>query len=132
MQKLYFIFKKKFYSKISSKFLLLESMFTKMSTLSNCGLFSSHFFIVQAALGPVALDLARDQNSSDEIRSLANSILVISVLSIVATAPLGMILNRSKANRLKSLFFLIFTGALLMTKLAPKWLKKGNPNDGEL
>lgn len=44
---------------------------------------------MQAALGPVALDLARSQNSDSQTYSLANSILVISVLAIVATAPLG-------------------------------------------
>lgn len=87
---------------------------------------------MQAALGPVALDLARDQNSNDEIRSLANSVLVISVLAIVATAPLGLSLKRLQTDKKSLLFFLSFTGALLMTKLAPKWLKKGNPNDGEL
>lgn len=61
-----------------------------MSTLSNCGLFSSSF-TVQAALGPVALDLARAQKSDAETYSLANSVLVISVLAIVATAPLGKV-----------------------------------------
>ncbi|KAL7016834.1 hypothetical protein ACKWTF_010154 [Chironomus riparius] len=66
---------------------------------------------VQAALGPVALDLARSQKSDDATYSLANSVLVISVLAIISTAPLG---------------------ALLMTKLAPKWLKKENANDEEL
>ena len=44
---------------------------------------------VQAALGPVALDLARSQKSDDETYSLANSVLVISVLAIISTAPLG-------------------------------------------
>jgi NhaP-type Na+/H+ or K+/H+ antiporter len=44
---------------------------------------------VQAALGPVALDLARLQNSDKETYSLANSVLVISVLAIILTAPLG-------------------------------------------
>lgn len=57
---------------------------------------------VQAALGPVALDLAR-QNDSKENIELANIVLVISVLAIILTAPLG---------------------AILMTKLAPVWLKR--------
>ncbi|KAG5673012.1 hypothetical protein PVAND_003091 [Polypedilum vanderplanki] len=65
---------------------------------------------VQAALGPVALDLARAQKVDDATYSLANSVLVISVLAIISTAPLG---------------------ALLMTKLAPKWLKKGNSDENE-
>lgn len=47
------------------------------------------FRLVQAALGPVALDLARSNNSNDEIKTLANSVLIISVLAIISTAPLG-------------------------------------------
>lgn len=65
------------------------SCLLKWATLSNCKLFFPT--PVQAALGPVALDLARYQNSSDEIRFLANSVLVISVLAIISTAPLGEI-----------------------------------------
>ncbi|CAO1429488.1 unnamed protein product [Diamesa hyperborea] len=63
---------------------------------------------VQAALGPIALDLARSQKSNDATYLLANNVLVISVLAIIATAPLG---------------------AVLMTKLAPKWLKRESPNN---
>nr|CAD7260471.1 unnamed protein product [Timema shepardi] len=44
---------------------------------------------VQAALGPVALDIARKQSMSDEIQTLASQVLTISVLSILVTAPLG-------------------------------------------
>ncbi|KAL5284996.1 SLC9B2.2 family protein [Megaselia abdita] len=47
---------------------------------------------VQAALGPIALDLARSLNSTEEIHSLANNVLIISVLAIIFTAPLGAIL----------------------------------------
>ena len=57
---------------------------------------------VQAALGPVALDLARSLKS-EENYALANTILVISVLAIIFTAPLG---------------------AILMIKLAPRMLKR--------
>ena len=57
---------------------------------------------VQAALGPVALDLARSLKSEDNY-AMANTILVISVLAIIFTAPLG---------------------AILMTKLAPRMLKR--------
>lgn len=63
---------------------------------------------VQAALGPIALDLARSQKSDDATYLLANNVLVISVLAIIATAPLG---------------------AVLMTKLAPKCLKRESPNN---
>lgn len=56
----------------------------------------------QAALGPAALDLARKLNSEDNF-NLANTVLVISVLAIILTAPLG---------------------AILMTKLGPVWLKR--------
>nr|CAD7394764.1 unnamed protein product [Timema cristinae] len=60
--------------------------------------FKERFFIaiawfpkatVQAALGPVALDIARKQSMSDEIQTLASQVLTISVLSILVTAPLG-------------------------------------------
>jgi solute carrier family 9B (sodium/hydrogen exchanger), member 1/2 len=45
---------------------------------------------VQAALGPVALDLARSQrNYNEEQHLLAQNVLVISVLAIILTAPLG-------------------------------------------
>lgn len=46
--------------------------------------------LVQAALGPVALDLARSQSVyNEEQHLLAKNVLVISVLAIVMTAPLG-------------------------------------------
>ncbi|XP_055696956.1 putative SLC9B1-like protein SLC9B1P1 isoform X2 [Phlebotomus papatasi] len=61
---------------------------------------------VQAALGPVALDLARKMDSTDQTLTYANQVLIVSVLAITATAPLG---------------------ALLMTKLAPSWLKRSPP-----
>lgn len=59
---------------------------------------------LQAALGPIALDLARKLNSSEHIE-LANNILVVSVLAIVLTAPLG---------------------AVLMIRLAPVWLQRSS------
>uniref|UniRef100_T1PB99 Sodium/hydrogen exchanger family protein n=1 Tax=Musca domestica TaxID=7370 RepID=T1PB99_MUSDO len=64
---------------------------------------------VQAALGPIALDMARELNSDADVVALANNVLIISVLAIIFTAPLG---------------------AILMLRLAPKWLKHG-PADGE-
>uniref|UniRef100_A0A336LX08 CSON007078 protein n=2 Tax=Culicoides sonorensis TaxID=179676 RepID=A0A336LX08_CULSO len=56
-----------------------------------------------AALGPLALDMARKLNS-EENYEYANAVLIISVLAIIFTAPLG---------------------AILMIRLAPKWLQKG-------
>ncbi|XP_017847791.1 sodium/hydrogen exchanger 9B1 [Drosophila busckii] len=56
---------------------------------------------VQAALGPVALDMARDLKLLPET-ALASNVLIISVLAIIFTAPLG---------------------AILMLRLAPLWLK---------
>ncbi|KRG02350.1 sodium/hydrogen exchanger 9B1 isoform X1 [Drosophila mojavensis] len=62
---------------------------------------------VQAALGPVALDLARSFDGTIDM-SLPNNVLIISVLAIIFTAPLG---------------------AILMLRLAPFWLKRGDPVD---
>jgi hypothetical protein len=46
----------------------------------------------QAALGPVALDLARAENPQDTSKlELASQVLTIAVLSILVTAPLGAI-----------------------------------------
>lgn len=64
-----------------------------------------YFLFPQAALGPIALDMARQLDSEKHI-AYANIILVISVLAIIFTAPLG---------------------AVLMTKLAPSWLQKSPP-----
>lgn len=61
----------------------------------------------QAALAPVALDLVRQKNRP-EYHELANIVLIVSVLAIVLTAPLG---------------------AILMVKFAPKFLTRA-PNDG--
>lgn len=43
---------------------------------------------VQAALGPVALDYAR-QTDSAELKSYANAMLIVAVLSIIITSPIG-------------------------------------------
>ena len=45
---------------------------------------------VQAAVGPIALDMARDKNDQKSIE-LANLVLTIAVLAIVITAPIGAI-----------------------------------------
>ncbi|XP_035776826.1 sodium/hydrogen exchanger 9B2-like isoform X1 [Anopheles albimanus] len=62
---------------------------------------------VQAALGPAALDLARSLNASDQY-DRAQTVLIVTVLAIILTAPLG---------------------ALLMIKLAPRWLKRSADDD---
>ncbi|XP_063705265.1 sodium/hydrogen exchanger 9B2 isoform X2 [Culicoides brevitarsis] len=62
---------------------------------------------VQAALGPLALDMARKLNS-EENYEYANAVLIISVLAIIFTAPLG---------------------AILMLRLAPKFLQKGSERE---
>ncbi|XP_030371431.1 sodium/hydrogen exchanger 9B1 isoform X2 [Scaptodrosophila lebanonensis] len=68
---------------------------------------------VQAALGPVALDLARAALAPNESQlALASNVLIISVLAIIFTAPLG---------------------AILMLRLAPLWLKRSdNMDENEL
>lgn len=43
----------------------------------------------QAAIGPLALDTARELNASDDVMKVAEQILTIAVLSILITAPLG-------------------------------------------
>ncbi|XP_058459890.1 sodium/hydrogen exchanger 9B2 isoform X1 [Malaya genurostris] len=62
---------------------------------------------VQAALGPAALDLARSLSATEQYPR-AQTVLIVTVLAIVFTAPLG---------------------ALLMVKLAPRWLKRGPPEE---
>lgn len=56
---------------------------------------------VQAALGPVALrKLSEDPNATDEEKEYANIILMVSVLSIVLTAPIGAILISISGTKL--------------------------------
>lgn len=54
---------------------------------------------MQAALGPVALDSVRDGNRHAE-REYAEHVLVICVLSILLTAPIGAILITLSGPRL--------------------------------
>lgn len=49
------------------------------------------FGFVQAALAPMALDVVRKQNLP-ELYGLANTVLIVAVLAIILTAPLGAIL----------------------------------------
>lgn len=53
----------------------------------------------QAALGPVALDYARNLNS-EEITNYANIMLIVSVLSIIITSPIGALLIMQMGPRL--------------------------------
>lgn len=56
---------------------------------------------VQAALGPVALrKLSENPNATDEEKHYANIILMVSVLSIVLTAPIGAILISISGTKL--------------------------------
>ncbi len=64
---------------------------------------------VQAALGPVALDLAKELKSVENY-DFAKTVLIMSVLAIILTAPLG---------------------AVVMIKLAPRWLKKDNSSEND-
>jgi len=45
----------------------------------------------KALLGPIALDLARQNDASEEVILLGEQVLTISVLSILVTAPIGAI-----------------------------------------
>lgn len=68
---------------------------------------------VQAALGPVALKkLSEDPNATEEEKEYANIILMICVLSIVLTAPIGAIL-------------ISVSGTKLLTKTKPLHVVEG-------
>ena len=56
---------------------------------------------VQAAIGPIALDMARQRNDP-ELEELAKFVLTIAVLSIIITAPLGAIAISMTANKFLS------------------------------
>lgn len=62
---------------------------------------------VQATIGPIALDMARTRDNEEDME-YAKSVLVCSVIAILFTAP-------------------IF--AVLMEKLAPRWLKKEDKDE---
>jgi hypothetical protein len=57
-------------------------------------------WFVQAALGPVALDSVRDGNRPDDEREYAERVLIICVLSILLTAPVGAIIITLSGPRL--------------------------------
>lgn len=56
---------------------------------------------VQAALGPVAIDSLRNNNNTDpQLKSYAETVLLVCVLSIILTAPLGAIIITLSGPRL--------------------------------
>ncbi|CAN8005414.1 unnamed protein product [Ixodes pacificus] len=55
---------------------------------------------VQAAIGPVALDYARNLGADDRTVSLATQVLTVAVLSILVTAPIGAAAIALSAPRL--------------------------------
>lgn len=57
--------------------------------------------VFQAALGPLALDIARTQGSKDEI-AYAGKVLILAVLAILITAPVGAALITILGPRLLS------------------------------
>ncbi|XP_054166014.1 sodium/hydrogen exchanger 9B2-like [Oppia nitens] len=79
--------------------LLMRSIITVMVTFGANFKYKEKLFItlswipkatVQAAIGPIALDLARDRNDLQLI-NYAKLVLTLAVLSIIITAPLGSI-----------------------------------------
>ncbi|XP_050417682.1 sodium/hydrogen exchanger 9B2 [Patella vulgata] len=70
-----------FLSSFGMDFNLKEKLFITISWLPKA--------TVQAAIGPVALDTARQENASEDVIAIATSILTFAVLSILITAPLG-------------------------------------------
>lgn len=82
-------------------------LFRFVSPVANCKCWiqlTTVFFVCylfQAALAPVALDMVRKLKSEGNYE-YANIVLIIGVIAIVLTAPIG---------------------AVLMVKFAPKWLK---------
>lgn len=65
---------------------------------------------IQASIGPLALEFVAKYNAEEHFE-LAHSVLIVSVLAIILTAPLG---------------------ALLMVKLSPRLLKKEPDLDDEI
>lgn len=54
---------------------------------------------VQAALGPVALDIARRKDNED-LEPISHSIVIIAALSILMTAPIGGIIMMQLGQKL--------------------------------
>lgn len=47
--------------------------------------------LLQAAIGPVALDIAKQRGAGEDVQLLATYVLTIAVISILLTAPLGAV-----------------------------------------
>ncbi|KAL0274311.1 UNVERIFIED_CONTAM: hypothetical protein PYX00_006765 [Menopon gallinae] len=73
---------------------------------------------VQAALGPIPLDKARE-NGNDEELAHAQKILILAVLAILITAPLGAVL-------------ITILGPKLLTRTVDNEMKHINKNDTEM
>lgn len=56
---------------------------------------------VQAAIGPMALDLARERNDETTM-NIATQILTLAVISIIATAPIGALAISFSSTKLLS------------------------------
>ncbi|KAJ4436481.1 hypothetical protein ANN_16512 [Periplaneta americana] len=76
---------------VGSKLNLKEKIFVALSWMAKA--------TVQAALGPVAMDSVRDSGSSQD-KQYAEYVLVICVLSILLTAPIGAIIITLSGPRL--------------------------------
>lgn len=77
-------------------------LYARIVTLEYDSLYSYYSIpkaTIQATIGPLALDLARRSQDWERI-PMAESVLVISVLSILLTAPIGAILMEKLANKL--------------------------------
>lgn len=81
-----------FFSAFGHTFTLKEKFFVAIAWLPKA--------TVQAAIGPVALDTAREMGADAETISLAMTILAMAVLSILITAPLGAAAIALSAPRL--------------------------------
>jgi len=77
---------------VRSKLNLKEKIFVALSWMAKA--------TVQAALAPVAMDSVREGNRPEEERVYAEHVLVICVLSILLTAPVGAILITLSGPRL--------------------------------
>ncbi|XP_077286076.1 putative SLC9B1-like protein SLC9B1P1 isoform X2 [Arctopsyche grandis] len=77
-----------------SNFNMKEKIFIGLSWMAKA--------TVQAALGPLAIDSVRETNGSEEAMNYANIVLMICILSIILTAPLGAILISLTGPRLLS------------------------------
>lgn len=91
-----------FQVRISTSFLITKYSELNLKEMAFVGVCSVPKATVQAALGPVALDYARNSNV-DAIRQYADVLLITAVVSIIVTAPIGAAL-------------IVYTGPKLLKK----------------